>query len=249
MMNEETRQLLRSLADKYETPDFLDGDPSWFMHQVRGDENREVMAFVASVFSYGRRDQFMPKVRLLLDSSGGYPCRWVLDGAYEHDIPADDRCFYRLYSNRMVRHMLAATRELLVAHGSLGGFARASAPRHTAIEALTALADHYRAHGIKGMVPSPRTSVAKRPCMFMRWMVRPCSPVDLGLWADFIDRGTLFVPLDTHVMQEAAKLGLIYGRTASWRTVERLTEALGEAFPGDPVRGDYALFGYGVSAG
>lgn len=249
MMNEETRQLLRSLADRYETPDFLDGDPSWFMHQVHGSENREVMAFLASVLSYGRRDQFMPKVRRMLGCSGGEPHRWVLDGAYERDVPDDDRCYYRLYSNRMMRRLLAATRELLVAHGSMGEFARAAAPRHTAIEVLTALADHYLGHGIKGMVPSPRTGVAKRPCMFMRWMVRPCSPVDLGLWAGFIDRRTLFVPLDTHVMQEAAKLGLIGGRTASWRTVERLTAALGEAFPDDPVRGDFALFGYGVSAG
>ena len=28
---------LRALACKYEKKEFLDGDPSWFMHQVEGD--------------------------------------------------------------------------------------------------------------------------------------------------------------------------------------------------------------------
>lgn len=76
--------------------------------------------------------------------------------------------------------------------------------------------------------------------------MRDGSPVDLGLWSDFIDKRSLFIPMDTHVMQEARKLGLITGKTASWNTVVRLTEALREVFPDDPVRGDFALFGVGV---
>jgi uncharacterized protein (TIGR02757 family) len=82
--------------------------------------------------------------------------------------------------------------------------------------------------------------------MFMRWMVRDGSPVDLGLWSEFIDKRSLFIPLDTHVMQEARHLGLIAGKTASWKTVMNLTEALKEVFPDDPAKGDFALFGYGV---
>lgn len=246
VLNEKLLALLRRLADKYEAADFLNGDPSWFMHQVSGRENREVMGFLASVLSYGRRDLFFPKIQYMLDRSGGEPFRWVLEKAYERDIPDDDRCYYRLYSNRMMRRLLAATRELLAEYGSLGGFVKAKAPGRTTLEALTALSAHYLGHGIKGMVASPRTSVAKRPCMFMRWMVRPGSPVDLGLWSAFIDRGTLFIPMDTHVLQEARRLGLINSKSASWHTVEQLTDSLREAFPDDPVRGDFALFGVGV---
>lgn len=51
--------------------------------------------------------------------------------------------------------------------------------------------------------------------MFLRWMVRNDSPVDLGIWNDFIDKRTLIIPLDTHVLQEAQKLGLIGSKTAS----------------------------------
>jgi uncharacterized protein (TIGR02757 family) len=79
-------------------------------------------------------------------------------------------------------------------------------------------------------------------------MVRSDSPVDLGLWSDFIDRRTLVVPLDTHVLQEAKKLGLLKSTSASMSAARRLTAALAEAFPEDPSRGDFALFGYGVSS-
>lgn len=246
MTDDSLKALLRRLADKYETEEFLQGDPSWFMHQVAGRENQEVMGFLASVLSYGRRDLFFPKIQYMLDRSHGEPQRWVLEKLYEHDIPDDDRCYYRLYNNRMMRHLLDATQELLAAYGSLGAFAKAKSPRHTALEALEALAAHYQGRGIKGMVPSPLTSVAKRPCMFMRWMVRPGSPVDLGLWSLFIDKSTLFVPMDTHVLQEARRLGLITSKSASWHTVVQLTDSLREAFPDDPARGDFALFGVGV---
>ena len=81
--------------------------------------------------------------------------------------------------------------------------------------------------------------------MFLRWMVRDGSPVDLGLWT-FIDKRTLIMPLDTHVLQEAARLKLISGKTASMRTAAQLTETLRQAFPDDPLKGDFALFGDGI---
>lgn len=246
MTHEERAALIRLLAARYEQPAFLDGDPSWFMHQVRGRENAEMMGFLASVLSYGRRDLFLPKIQYLLDSSEGEPQRWVRDGLYSNAIADNDACYYRLYSNRMMLALLDALRELLTVYGTLGDFAQAMSPHHKAIETLTALGDWFAERGIKGMVPSPKTSVAKRPCMFMRWMVRDGSPVDLGLWTDFIDKRSLFIPLDTHVMQEAQKLGLISAKSASWRTVITLTAALSTIFPDDPVKGDFALFGYGV---
>ena len=59
-MNKQDRAvLLRQLSEKYETADFLNGDPSWFMHQVKGKDNQEVMAFLASVLSFGKRELFL----------------------------------------------------------------------------------------------------------------------------------------------------------------------------------------------
>ena len=85
--------------------------------------------------------------------------------------------------------------------------------------------------------------------MFLRWMVRDSSPVDLGLWSDFIDKKTLIMPLDTHVLQMAAKFGLLNGRNASMSAARKLTAVLAEVFPDDPLKGDFALFGAGVAGG
>ena len=51
MISKETKQLLRQYADKYETVAFLEGDPSWFMHQVVGAANQEATAFLAACLS------------------------------------------------------------------------------------------------------------------------------------------------------------------------------------------------------
>ena len=83
--------------------------------------------------------------------------------------------------------------------------------------------------------------------MFLRWMVRSGSPVDLGLWADSIDRRTLIMPLDTHVLAEAQRLKLLTSNSATMSTARRLTQQMLEIFPDDPLKGDFALFGYGVN--
>lgn len=246
MNKQERTTLLRRLSEKYETVEFLNGDPSWFMHQVTGQENQEVMAFLASVLSFGKRELFLPKIHSMLKKSGGQTVDWIKDGSYHRDIADNNDCYYRFYSNHMMLQLLDALRDMVIGNGSIGAFAKEHAKRNTALEVLEAFGDYFRERGIKGMVPSPHSSVAKRPCMFMRWMVRDNSPVDVGLWSAFIDKRTLYVPLDTHVMQEASRLGLISGKTASWKTVTNLTEALREVFPDDPAKGDFALFGYGV---
>ena len=51
MISNETRELLILLADRYETAEFITGDPSWWMHQVQGTRNQEATAFVASGLS------------------------------------------------------------------------------------------------------------------------------------------------------------------------------------------------------
>ena len=74
---------LKRYAAMYETEAFLQGDPSWFMHQVVGAANQEATAFVASCLSYGSRRQFMPKIQWLLDCAGGEMDDWVRKGGFE----------------------------------------------------------------------------------------------------------------------------------------------------------------------
>lgn len=247
MIPKATRQLLRNYADRYETADFLVGDPSWFMHQVAGAENQEAMAFLASCLSYGNRQQFMPKNQWLLDCTQGDVHQWIATKKFAASLPADDnQCFYRLYTVDMMHRFLLAYSRLLNQYGTLGRYVSARAS--TGLEAINAISAYFAQCNVSPVVPKDTHSACKRLCMFLRWMVRDGSPVDLGLWAAFIDRRTLVMPLDTHVLTQSRQLGLLSTSAASMSAALRLTAALAEVFPDDPLRADFALFGHSVLA-
>lgn len=239
-------EMLRGYADKYETRDFIVGDPSWYMHQVEGNLNRESMAFLASVFSFGSREQFMPKIASLLEWSRGDIDNWLRSGEFRQRFrPDDTHCFYRLYTYGSTARFLEAYSRLLNSHGSLGEYVHANAS--AGIEAVASICKYFGDCGAGAIVPKDTTSSCKRVCMFMRWMVRDNSPVDLGLWSSFIDKRTLIMPMDTHVVTQSVRLGLLTSRTASMSAARRLTMAMSTVFPDDPLKGDFALFGYGVN--
>ena len=243
MISNTTCTLLQQLAERYETASFIEGDPSWWMHQVEGDRNREATAFVAQALCYGSRSQFMPKIGHLVELARGDMHSWIADGGYRDHFATDDsHSYYRLYSHAAMRRFFDAYCSLMHEHGTLGDYIG----HCSGLDGVEKICRWFAAHNASDAVPKDTTSACKRICMFLRWMVRSGSPVDLGLWADRIDRRTLIMPLDTHVLTEACKLDLISSRNASMRAALRLTEAMAEVFPGDPLRGDFALFGYGV---
>lgn len=232
------------LAREYEQADFIIGDPSWFMHQVEGELNKEAIAFVASCFSYGSRKQFLPKIQSLLDASEGNFYHWIKEGLFRNFITADDNCFYRLYTNNMVLQLLSRLQDCYLQHGSLKQMI-GNGKTNSAFHALEMLTEWFQGN----IVPKNTSSSCKRLCMFLRWMVRKDSPVDIGIWSDIIDRSTLIMPLDTHVMQQANRLGLIKTKTTSMATALKLTKEVAKIFPDDPLKADFALFGYGVNSG
>ncbi len=248
MVDDILRRDLERYAARYETEAFLQGDPSWFMHQVEGAANQEATAFLAACLSYGSRRHFMPKIQWLLDCAEGDVDTWVREGGFEKDLPSGDTgCFYRLYTVGQMNAFLCAYRQLLLEHGTLGEYVRMRAS--DGLSAVEAICSYFCGAGVSGIVPQDARSACKRVCMFVRWMVRSGSPVDLGLWADFIDRRTLIMPLDTHVLSESQRLGLLKCGSATMSAARRLTQKMSEIFPDDPLKGDFALFGYGVGHG
>lgn len=239
------RDLLTTYARRYETRDFLEDDPSWFMHQPSNNGDREVVAFLSACLSYGRRDLFMPKIKSLIDLSEGNIVDWLANGRFREKVPDANMCFYRLQTHHNIRELLTALQDIISQYGSVGGLLR----EHSVDEGLRALellTSFFNAYDTGGLVPRNTVSACKRLCMFLRWMVRDNSPVDLGLWASYIDKRSLIMPLDTHVVEESMALGLLSSRSTSMIAAKRLTAKMLEIFPNDPLRGDFALFGYGV---
>ena len=247
MLSSEMQHLLRSYAEQYEAKDFLNGDPSWFMHQVQGKENRETIAFVASVLSYGSRKQFLPKIQTILDTAECDVYRWVATGKYRESFHEDNAsCFYRLYTYRQMAIFFRSLQLLIERYGSLGEMMRKEGVK-TGLEAVQHLCRWFAEQGSGGVVPKDAQSCCKRVCMFLRWMVRRNSPVDLGLWTWLLP-DALLIPLDVHVLKESERLGLLpEGSKASAKTAVLLTKTAAQIWPKDPARADFALFGLGVS--
>ena len=251
-----TKEKLVAFAALYENENFLDGDPSWFMHQVDGRQNKEVMAFMAACLSYGSRKVFMPRIQFLLDCAKGNPYEWIVKEGFRQDIPDNSACFYRLYTNHTMHSFFSVLAEMLNHYGSIADYIKHFASEKNdkttdkieAIVAIEAMCAFFAERQVVGIVPKNTSSSCKRICMFLRWLVRNDSPVDLGIWHDFIDKRSLIIPLDTHVLQQATHLKLLNTSSATMSVARRLTNTLLKVFPDDPLKGDFALFGYGINS-
>lgn len=75
--------------------------------------------------------------------------------------------------------------------------------------------------GCGNLIPYTKNSACKRIQLFLRWMVRDNSAVDLGLWK-WYDKSKLLLPLDVHVLQESVSFGLLKPSDGSAKTADCL---------------------------
>ncbi len=295
-INEELKQKLRFLADKFESVSFYDEDPSQFLNHYENQDQTEVASFIASLLSFGSRKQFISKIKFifsLADKKGGI-LEWIKNRGFLTDFHPESKDlsekFYRFYSWKDLQVLFEEAAGVLESGKSFGEAIKESYEKKLSLhetendssktsgtmeyggkmksaaaktkfpnrnssskngketsraESLaSAIQDFFPKSKI---VPKGKTSANKRIHMFLRWMVRKNSCVDKGFWTWF-SPSDLIIPLDTHVMQESVRLELIPEKSAcSIKTAKLLTDKLKEIWKDDPCKGDFALFGLGVS--
>jgi len=249
---------LIALADKYETKDFLKKDPSRFMHDFLPENggnivDTEVIAFICANLAFGRREQILlsiKKILKMIDDDKKNPSQWIIDENYKRYFDCTSQSFYRMYTCCDMRIFFDFIRKFLVEKGSLGEYFR---DRWNKDSNNTYLHQTIAESFTKpcSLISQSKNGAAKKLNMFLRWMVRDNSPVDLGLWK-WYDKSKLLLPLDTHVMQQSVKFGFLNCTSTgnipgtNLKTCIKLTEKMNEYFKGDPCRADFALFGLGV---
>jgi uncharacterized protein (TIGR02757 family) len=238
------KDYLRQMADKYETKTFLDNDPSGFMHVYSNPVDQEIVAITAASLSFGQRTQICAHIKTICNAMIPNPQQWVLEKRYQELFPENPNKFYRFISYADLRHFFDKIRQTINTYGSLGNYAKLSYQK--GIDPVQAIINLFQEADTGYLIPLNKKSYCKRIHMFLRWMVRQNSPVDLGLW-NWYDPSYLLIPVDTHVLQESLRLGLIKKQQGS-KIVETITNAMREIWPKDPCRGDFALFGTGVNA-
>ena len=242
-----TKSELDELVLKYENEDFIKDDPVQFIHRFKEKKDIEIAGFIASLLAYGSRKQFIKKLDdLFINIAQNEPLDFILNFEpklignfnYRFGKPYDFISIFKilkeLYSN-------SEGLEELFKYGY-----EQNKMFETVVDYFYSRTDESVGQGFYHMIPNPRNGGAmKRMCMYLRWMIRKSS-VDIGIW-DFMKPSELYIPLDVHVGRISRQMGLLKRKANDFKAVKELTENLKKLCPEDPIKYDFAMFGYGVN--
>lgn len=227
-MQEELKAQLIEWERIYNAPIYFEEDPIRFprLFRDRGarPEDIEIAAIFAAHFAWGRRSMIVRDCERLFDHMEWKPYEYVMSGLYRDD----DASIHRTVKWSDVASICRRLKAFYSAHNSM----QCLDPQSIRIQ-------------IYGQKEDP-CAANKKINMMRRWMVRRDGKVDLGLWKD-IPTGSLIIPLDIHVYNQAFELGLTGRKSKDLKTAMEITDSFKEIWPDDPVRGDFALFGYGIT--
>ncbi len=242
-----TKLEIDALAEKYETVDFIKDDPVRVPHRFNDIKDIELAGFIASLVAYGRRDVFIKKLNQLFEIAHNEPYNFIMN--FEPKILGDFN--YRFGKPDDFAQIFNILKNLYEKDGGLEelfkyGYENSENMFIPVTDYFYSRAKDKEALGFKFMIPDAnKGSAMKRMCMFLRWMVRK-GPVDFGIW-DFMPASDLLIPLDTHVARLSREMGLLTRNANDFKSVLEITENLRKFDPVDPIKYDFALFGYGIN--
>lgn len=257
---------LDALVRQYKVPAYIDGDPIRIPYRFVDDARAcELVAFLTALFSYGRRDLIIQAVNRILAATDGDPTGFLEQYNPRRDAALFGDFTYRFNTGADVAYLWECLQWAYREYDSLENMFASVLPdirvepdRSRALQMaiggmldLLLNRDAPASYGLKFLFAHPaRGGACKRFNMFLRWMVRQdtdaSTRVDFGLWKNAIQPSELLMPLDTHVMNMNRLLGFSSRRDGSWRTAVEITEVFRMLCPDDPIRYDYALFGFSL---
>jgi uncharacterized protein (TIGR02757 family) len=245
------KDLLEEKYRKYNTPEFITGDPISVPHLYSRKENIEIAGILTALLAWGQRNTIIRNARRLLQLMDNDPCSFILH-AEDTDLELFDKFVHRTFNGIDARYCVTALQNIYRSRNGLHAvFREGFTKNHDMKDAL----EYFRTRFFELPHPSrtekhiadvTRGAAAKRLNMFLRWMVRKDDGgVDFGLWDD-IPASALYIPLDMHTGRMARALGLLKRKQDDWKAVGELTDVLKKMDPDDPVKYDFALFGMGI---
>ncbi|TAE75922.1 MAG: TIGR02757 family protein [Bacteroidetes bacterium] len=247
------QEILDDLFLRYNRIEFIEKDPISLPHQYTKKQDIEIVAFWTAILSWGQRTTIIKKAKELFSLMDNAPSDFIKNH-YPKDRIAFDNFKHRTFNAVDTDYFLTFLQNHYQKNESLEtAFADFILPNDIDIE--NALKGFYRyfidnknfpARTAKHISTPEKNSACKRLCMFLRWMVRNDSlGVDFGLWKKILP-SQLICPFDVHVERIAREWNLVERKKADWKTAKELTENLRLFSADDPVKYDFALFGWGV---
>lgn len=249
-MDDELKELLERLHDKYNRPEFIEDDPISVPHRYTDRADREIAGFLAATIAWGNRRAIVTSGHRMMRCMDDAPADFVRN-ASDRELATLETYVHRTFNGRDLRDFVLALRRMDRRFGASASFSRsAMRPCRVFRRSFPNSAANFQLRPCAPLRETPlsidRGAACKRLCMFLRWMVRRDERgVDFGLWTR-IPMSALYIPLDLHTGDMARALGLLSRRQNDWRAVEEVTAALRGFDPADPVRYDFSLFGAGI---
>ncbi len=246
-------ELLERLVQKYNHPEFIEDDPISIPHQFSKLQDIEIIGFWVAMLAWGQRTTIINKSKELLEMMDNAPHDFILHHQ-ESDLKPFLKWKHRTFQPTDTLYFLDFFKRYYTENHSLElAFAKhlPKSAEHVgkALEGFHQQffdSENAPKRTQKHVATPTRKSTCKRLNMFLRWMVRADDKgVDFGLWKQ-IKPSQLLMPLDVHVDRVARRFNLIERKQTDWKTVLELTEKLRQFDPKDPVKYDFALFGYGL---
>lgn len=255
--------VMDALVLQYKVPAYIDNDPIQIPYRFANDPKAcELTGFITAMFSYGRRDLIIETVGNLFRITNNDPVGFMESFDPTRDAKLFKHFVYRFNKGRDVAYLWERLQWAYREFGSLEAmFSVAADPKDTGAPDLKVGIAGFtdmllgenppETYGLKFLFAHPdRGGACKRFNMYLRWMVRedlePSGRVDFGLWKKALKPADLLVPLDTHILKMNKGLGLSTRTDGSWRTAEEVTDVFRLLCPEDPVKYDYALFGFSL---
>ena len=226
------KETLIGWAEEYNDPKYFQEDPIIFPTRfARGYEKGEaaladveIAALLSSHLAWGRRAMIVRDCERMFEEMCWKPYDYVMNGEYRNE--------------NVSLHRTIKWSEFAGICNRLRGLYSEKA----SLEGLTDMDFRCLVYGQK----EDRKAPNKKISMMRRWLVRDDGKVDLGVWRSS-DKKKLILPLDVHVYDQATALGLTFRKQKDIVTAQEITDAFREIWPEDPCKGDFALFGYGVT--
>ena len=251
-MNYELKKTLDELVVKYNVPEFADSDPVQFPRRYSQKNDIEIVSFLIATIAWGKRSMILNSANKLLNTMGNSPYDFVMsDGWKKLD---SDKCVHRTFFNRDLIYYCNGLKNIYEEHQSLEDIFALNG-NHDAWQGIQNFRDRIQkandgtssVHISNPCCDNPKKgSACKRLHLALRWLVRNDGIVDIGIW-NKIKPSDLMIPLDVHVGRISRELGIIERKSNDRTTVEEITSKLRELDADDPIKYDFALFGYGVN--
>lgn len=233
------------IANQTETKSFIQGNIIMFPHEYSDKKDVEISGLISTWLSYLETpDTIKIIAHILNDIMDNKPYEYIMSGNW--NVYNDDYSKLYLFTTWHNFAMLCSKLQRIYYNEKdleCAVISKKKTRNKDIKHYYQCLCDIL---GGETMIPTATsTAMCSRMNLFLRWMVRTNSDVDLGIWQE-IDKNNLFVTCNEKAITIAKKLGIIDKMICNYSNMIKITDYSRDIFYQDPSRFDFFIYGTNI---